>query len=134
MPTTMTMSDFERDAQGRTYADVLSNPAFRDALEDALAVMQQPVVLQRMFDAELHHDRPALAGAIKELEARPAFLKAVQGRTREENPIRRLKMAYGVACRLVMETHAWRKSASDGSLAGVGRWFARARHYERPSA
>lgn len=100
MPTTMTMSDFERDAQGRTYADVLSNPAFRDALEDALAVMQQPLVLQRMFDAELHHVRPALAGAIKELEARPAFLQAVQGRTREQNPIRRLKMAYGVACRL----------------------------------
>lgn len=131
---TLSMTDFERDAQGRTYADVLSNPAFRAALEDALDVMQDPAVLLRMFDAELHHDRPALAGALKDLEARPAFLRAVQGRTREENPIRRLKMAYGVACRLVMEAHAWRKSASDGSLAGVGQWFGRARRYERPSA
>ncbi|MDO9020178.1 MAG: hypothetical protein Q8S73_27200 [Deltaproteobacteria bacterium] len=130
---TITVTDFEKDSQGRTYTDVLSNPVFRAALDEALTFMQQPLVLQRMFDAELHHGRPALAGAVKELERQPAFLRAVQGRTREETPIRRLKMCFGVCCRLVMEAQTWRKTASDGSLAGVGDWFTRARHYAPPS-
>lgn len=63
----MSVADqFAADRQGRRYADVLKQDLFRSIL----AFFDDPERQRRMVESELHHDRPALAGVVRELEHR----------------------------------------------------------------
>jgi hypothetical protein len=101
-----------------------------------------------MEDAELHHDRPALAGVVRELEANPTidrFLNSTDLRR-----TKRFRQAVGVLVRMTMERRGWRRTGRKGSMGvrassrqsdagsqarhntgGLAFWFLRAERYER---
>jgi hypothetical protein len=138
----ITRQDFLSDRQGRTFADVLNAPVVPfDAL---LLFLSDEARQQRMEDSEIHHDRPALAGVIRELEALPeidAYLREVH---LQES--KRFRQATGVLVRMIMERRGWKKTGKKGSLGvraksdralpshntgGLAFWFIRAERYEK---
>ena len=63
--------DFVNDRLGRTFADVLNDPELPfDEVLDFFSVEERQ---RRLEESEIHHDRPALAGVVRELEAQPAI-------------------------------------------------------------
>ncbi len=133
--------DFAEDRQGRTFSDVLNNPA--QPLDEVLAFFSDGDRQRRMEESEVHHDRAALAGVIRESEAYPvidAYFAAV-------HPVetKRFRQAIGVVVRIVMEQRGWRKTGRKGSMGvraaasegqplhntgGLAFWFVRAERYE----
>ena len=67
-PTTVrvTRKGFLEDPQGRTFSDVLDDP--EQPFDEVLTFFSNPERQRRMEDSEVHHDRPALAGVVRELE------------------------------------------------------------------
>jgi len=139
-------TEFTHDHQGRKFSDVMNDP--RISFNAVLVFFDAPERQQRMLESELHHDRPALAGVVKELEALPAvqaFLANYDGHTTT-----RFRQAVGVVVRIVMEKHGWRTTGRKGSLGtrkavapgtttpgayrnsgGLATWFTRAERYTR---
>ncbi len=137
-------NDFSNDRQGRRFKDVLHDSRVNFKL--VLDFFDNPNRQQRMIESELHHDRPPLAGVIKELEVQPdvnAFF-----RTNGSQTTRRFRQAVGVVVRIVMEQHGWKTTGRKGSLGsrkkatfgttspgvnegGLSRWFTRAERYEQ---
>lgn len=141
-PVTVTRARFLQDPQGRTFADVVHDP--EQPFDDVLDFFGNPDRQRRMEDAEIHHDRPPLAGVVRELESIPGvdrFLSTVHPRRSK-----RLRQAIGVLVRIIMEGRGWRKTGRKGSLGvrapasprqpghntgGLAFWFIRAERYER---
>jgi len=135
-------SDFLGDRQGRTFTDVLNDAG--QPFDILLQYFDDEGRQQRMEDSETHHDRPALAGVIRELESLPeidAFLSEVHLQRSK-----RLRQATGVLVRMIMERRGWKKTGKKGSLGvraksdqtrpshntgGLAFWFIRAERYER---
>jgi len=137
----ITRDEFQKDRQGRTFADVLNGAGVPfDAL---LTFFSDAGRQKRMDESEIHHDRPALAGVIRELEAHPdidAYLSEIH---LQES--KRFRQATGVLVRMVMERRGWKKTGKKGSLGvrakadralprhntgGLAFWFIRAERYE----
>ena len=77
MPTTrVTRSDFLEDRQGRTFADVVNDP--QQPFDVVLQFFGDADRQRRMEESELHHDRPPLAGVVRELESQPAIDRFVK--------------------------------------------------------
>ena len=148
MPRAVRISrnEFVKDRQGRTFADVLDDP--EQPFDDVLAFFDDAERQQRMENAETHHDRAALAGVVRELEAQPAIDQFLC--TKEPRRTKRLRQAVGVLVRIIMEQRGWRKTGKKGSLGvranvargtktpgayhntgGLAFWFLRAERYER---
>lgn len=142
----ITRAEFLGDRQGRTFSDVLDDP--EQPLDDVLAFFDDAERQRRMEDAEIHHDRAALSGVVRELEAQPAVNRFLAS----EDPRRtkRLRQAVGVVVRMVMEQRGWKKTGKKGSLGvranvargtttpgayhntgGLAFWFLRAERYEK---
>ncbi|WP_146575243.1 hypothetical protein [Botrimarina hoheduenensis] len=133
--------NFAADRQGRTFSDVLNDPA--QPLDEVLAFFSDGDRQRRMEESEVHHDRAALAGVIREFEAHPsidAYFAAV-------HPVetKRLRQAVGVIVRMIMEQRGWQKTGRKGSMGvrapaaegqplhntgGLAFWFVRAERYE----
>ena len=144
---TITRQDFLQDRQGRTFADV-SNDA-EQPLEAVLEFFNDEARQRRMEESEIHHDRPPLAGVVRELESQPSiddFLSSQHPRR-----TKRLRQAVGVVVRMIMERLGWKKTGKKGSLGvrakiehgtatpgayhntgGLAFWFLRAERYEHP--
>jgi hypothetical protein len=143
----ITRRDFEQDRQGRTFADVLNDPDL--PFDDVLDFFNKEARQHRMEDSEIHHDRPPLAGVVRELESWPS----IDGFLSSQHPERtkRLRQAVGVVVRIIMERRGWKKTGKKGSLGvrakvsrgttapgsyhntgGLAFWFLRAERYERP--
>ena len=142
----ITRAEFLEDRQGRTFSDVLNDP--EQPFDDVLAFFDDAQRQRRMEDAEIHHDRAALSGVVRELEAQPTidqFLSA-----KDPRRTKRLRQAVGVVVRIIMEQRGWRKTGKKGSLGvranvakgttvpgayhntgGLAFWFLRAERYER---
>jgi hypothetical protein len=137
--------DFVQDRQGRTFADVLNAP--EQPLDAVFDFFNDEHRQRRMEESEIHHDRPALAGVVRELESQPAM----DGFLSSKHPRRtkRLRQAVGVVVRMVMERLGWKKTGRKGSLGvrstvspraptpgahhntgGLAYWFLRAERYE----
>ncbi len=137
--------DFLEDRQGRTFADVTNDP--EQPFDRILEFFNDPEHQRRMEDSEIHHDRPALAGVVRELEA----LESVDRFLGDQRPRRtkRLRQVVGVVVRMIMERRGWRKTGRKGSLGvraavsgrttrpgtyhntgGLAFWFLRAERYE----
>ena len=133
---------FLADRHGKTFADVVHDAAA--PFEEVLAFFNDAGRQQRMEDSEVHHDRAALAGVVRELEALPRFqnyLASVGDRRRAA----RLRQAIGVLVRMIMERRGWRTTGKKGSLGvrgpdaqavrhntgGLSLWFLRAERYGR---
>jgi hypothetical protein len=144
---TITRRDFEQDRQGRTFADVLNDAEL--PFNAVLAFFNEESRQLRMEDSEIHHDRPPLAGVVRELESQPS----IDGFLSSQHPERtkRLRQAVGVVVRMIMERRGWKKTGKKGSLGvrakvshgttapgayhntgGLAFWFLRAERYERP--
>lgn len=142
----ITRKDFLEDRQGRTFADVLNDA--EQPFDQVLEFFNDADRQRRMEESEIHHDRPALAGVVRELES----LKPVDRFLGAEHPRRtkRLRQVVGVVVRMVMEGRGWRKTGRKGSLGvraaisgstsrpgtyhntgGLAFWFLRAERYER---
>jgi hypothetical protein len=138
---TITREQFLQHRQGRTFADVLNDP--EQPLDEVLAFFSDPGRQRRMEESEIHHDRPPLAGVVRELESQPKidrFLSTVHVRRSK-----RLRQAIGVVVRMIMEARGWRKTGKKGSLGvraavaprqpshntgGLAFWFIRAERYQ----
>ncbi len=142
----VTRKDFLEDRQGRTFADVLNDP--EQPFDVVLEFFNDQEHQRRMEESEIHHDRPALAGVVRELES----LKAIDRFLGDQHPRRtkRLRQVVGVVVRMIMERRGWRKTGRKGSLGvratvsgrtsrpgtyhntgGLAFWFLRAERYER---
>ncbi len=138
----VTRDDFLEDRQGKTFADVVRDPA--QPFDRVLAFFDDADRQRRMEESELHHDRPPLAGVVRELEWQPdidKFLAGVHARRTT-----RMRQAIGVLVRMIMERRGWQKTGRKGSLGvraaggartpahntgGLAFWFVRAERYER---
>jgi hypothetical protein len=145
MPKSITISrhDFMDDRQGRTFADILQRD--ESPFSEVLLFFNNEARQQRLEDSEIHHDRPALAGVVRELESLPSVHRFL---TSADSSIgKRLRQAVGVLVRIIMERRGWRKTGKKGSLGvratasrkmpnhntgGLALWFLRAERYERP--
>lgn len=141
----ITRKTFLGDRQGRTFSDVLDDP--EQPFDDVLAFFNDGERQQRMEEAEIHHDRPALSGVIRELEAQPTIDRFLGAK--HPHATKRLRQAIGVVVRIIMEQRGWRKAGKKGSLGvraavakgtrtpgayhntgGLAFWFLRAERYE----
>jgi hypothetical protein len=143
--TTMTRQQFLEDRQGRTFADVLNDP--EQPFDQALAFFNDANRQRRMEESEIHHNRPPLAGVVRELES----VEEIDRFLASQHPRRtkRLRQAVGVIVRMVMERRGWKKTGKKGSLGvraareprsskpgsyhntgGLAFWFLRAERYE----
>ena len=145
----ITRQDFLQDRQGRTFADVLNDP--EQPFDEVLQFLNEESRQRRMEESETHHDRPPLAGVVREMESQPAiddFLSSKHPRR-----TKRLRQAVGVVVRMIMERRGWKKTGKKGSLGvrrpivrgtttpgayhntgGLALWFLRAERYKRPDA
>lgn len=141
----VTRKEFRGDRQGRTFSDVLEDA--EQPFDDVLAFFNSPERQRRMEEAEIHHDRPALSGVIREFEAQPSIDRFLE--TRDPRRTKRLRQAVGVVVRIIMEQRGWTKTGKKGSLGvrapvakgtrtpgayhntgGLAFWFLRAERYE----
>lgn len=137
--------EFTTDRQGRTFADVLKDT--RIPFVEVLQFFDNPDRQRRMVESELHHDRPALAGVIKEFEQQPDVRQFFENE--DGHSTVRFHQAVGVIVRIVMEGHGWKTTGRKGSLGsrkavapgttvggayqnegGLSKWFTRAERYE----
>jgi hypothetical protein len=143
----VTRQRFLADRQGRTFADVINDEG--QPFAAVLEFFADPERQRRMEEAEIHHDRPPLAGVVRELECEheiDRFLASAHPRRSK-----RLRQAVGVVVRMIMEERGWKKTGKKGSLGvratrqphssspgsyhntgGLAFWFLRAERYERP--
>jgi hypothetical protein len=142
----ITRKEFLEDRQGRTFADVLNDA--EQPFDHVLEFLNDKDRQRRMEDSEIHHDRPALAGVVRELES----LEPVDRFLGTQHPRRtkRLRQVVGVLVRMIMEGRGWKKTGRKGSLGvrapiagrtsrpgsyhntgGLAFWFLRAERYER---
>ena len=68
---TITRKEFVNDRQGRTFADVVNDP--EQPFAEVLEFFNDEDRQRRMEESETHHDRPPLAGVVRELESQPAI-------------------------------------------------------------
>jgi hypothetical protein len=131
---------FLKDLQGRTFSDVVKDPE-----QPFLAVLEffnNGERQRRMEESEIHHDRPPLAGIVRELELEPIINQFLSKVHIQKN--KRLRQAIGVVVRIIMEARGWQKTGRKGSLGvragsdpsqpshntgGLAFWFIRAERY-----
>ncbi len=142
----VTRKRFLEDSQGRRFADVLDDP--EQPFDEVLAFFSDAERQRRMEDSEIHHNRPALAGVVREFESLPAVDRFLA--SQDPRRTKRLRQAVGVVVRMVMQQRGWKKTGRKGSLGvrapiakgtrtpgvypntgGLAFWFLRAERYER---
>jgi hypothetical protein len=141
--TIVTRREFLADRQGRTFADVLNDP--EQPFAEVLDFFNDEARQRRMEESEIHHDRPPLAGVVRELESLPAFHDFLCSMPAHRS--KRLRQAVGVVVRMIMERRGWKKTGKKGSLGvrkvapaeavespchnsgGLSLWFLRAECY-----
>ena len=97
---------------------------------------------RRMEESEIHHDRPPLAGIVRELESIPILDRAL-AEPFNKNSLR-FRQSIGVLMRMIMEGRGWSKTGRKASLGvradkdasdyshntgGLAFWFIRAERY-----
>lgn len=126
------MEQIEADPQVKRYKDVLKSETVLNAVEDVGEFFERPDIVRRMIESETHHDRPAIAGVVQELEAL-IVEQSVAGIERGEmkgwpSPTRRNQLI-GVIIRIVMEAKGWKPTGKKGSLVGLSTMFKRGERY-----
>ncbi len=134
-------AEFLKDPQGKTFNDVVEDPA--QPFEAVLEFFEDAQRQRRMEESEIHHDRPPMAGIVRELESLPEVDKFLSGVHRRRSM--RLRQAKVLLGRMIMERRGWKKTGRKGSLGvrvarvektpahnkgGLAFWFVRAERYE----
>lgn len=136
----ITREKFLEDLQGRTFSDVAHDP--EQPFDAVLDFFNDDIKQRRLEESEIHHDRPPLAGVVRELESHPAIDRCL-AETNTQRSLR-LRQAIGVLVRIIMESRGWQKTGRKGSLGvranknqwkfthnsgGLAFWFIRAERY-----
>jgi hypothetical protein len=144
MTMPMTASDFLEDKGGRLFAKVAADPDLD--FTGLLGFLQDPARVQRMKDAELHHDRPALAGVVRELESPANFGGYVASLSPSAR--QRFNQCVGYIIKLIMLSQGWIPAGRKGALGrrdterpgayvntetSFSRYFIRAERYTPPT-
>lgn len=139
---TITREIFLKNLQGRTFSDVANDP--NQPFDAVIEFFNDPGRQRRMEESEIHHDRPPLAGVVRELESHPAIDRSLAETLTQRS--KRLRQAVGVLVRIIMEARGWQKAGRKGSLGvrtnkistesnhntgGLAFWFIRAERYIR---
>jgi hypothetical protein len=124
----MLEDEFRSDTQGRRYADMLAKSGF----DLVLAFFDDPDRQRRMIESELHHDRPAFAGVIREFEQHTGINAFFRSLSVKESV--RSRQAIGLIVRIVMVRLGWRPSGKRGSLTGLSERFSRSERYVMTAA
>ena len=137
----ITLEKFLEDIQGRRFSDVVKDP--KQSFAEVLEFFNNENRQRRMEEAEIHHDRPPLAGVVRELESHPAIDRSLSDIQSQRS--KRLRQAIGVVVRIIMQSRGWQKTGRKGSLGvrnskyqpelnhntgGLAFWFIRAERYE----
>lgn len=140
----ITCEKFLNDIQGRTFSDVVNDP--EQPFESVLAFFNDDARQRRMEESEIHHDRPPLAGVVREFESVSVFNRSLAETTNPRS--KRLRQAVGVIVRMIMQARGWQKTGRKGSLGvrnpkkgtrfnhntgGLAFWFIRGERYVRKS-
>jgi hypothetical protein len=144
----ITRQQFLEDRQGRTFTDVLNDP--EQPFDQMLDFFNSAYRQRRMEESEVHHNRPPLAGVVRELESVAAIDRFLA--TMHPRRTKRLRQAVGVVVRMIMELRGWQRTGKKGSLGvrasrgdhsarpgayhntgGLAFWFLRAERYELAS-
>lgn len=144
----LTREDFLKHRLGRTFSDVVHDSDLD--FDRVLAFFSDENRQRRMEESEIHHDRPAFAGVVRELEAQEVVTQYFAAQ--HPRLTKRFRQAVGVIVRMIMEGRGWRKTGRKGSLGvraavargttrpgayyntgGLAFWFLRAERYELPS-
>lgn len=94
-------SEFVSSRLGRPFSGVLPE----DLLKRLLVFLMDNRRIRRMDDAEIHHDRPAVAGVIVEIESHPEFREVLS------NP--EFRKALGAMVFFLMTKRGWRPACYD---------------------
>lgn len=141
------LQDFLDEPQGKTYKDVVNDT--RISFQIVIDFFNRQDIQARLEGSELHHDRPPLAGVVREFEAVPAVDDFFQ--SNDAHTTQRFRQAVGALVRMHMEGSNWSKTGRKGSLgtrgkvppgtttpgayqntSGISKWFTRAERYEPP--
>src|SRR5690349_16248624 len=144
---TMTRAAFLENRLGKAFSDVVNDP--QQPFDEVLEFFNNEDRQRRMEESELHHDRPPLAGVVRELESLPEIDRFLA--TQHPRRAKRLRQAVGVVVRILMERRGWQTTGKKGSLGvravraahstspgsyhntgGLAFWFLRAERYRRP--
>ena len=138
---TITPKIFLSDIQGRRFGDVANDPD--QPFAAVLEFFNNDDRQRRMEESEIHHNRPPLAGVVRELESLPAIDRYLAEIHTQKS--KRLRQAIGVVVRMIMLNRGWRNTGRKGSLGvraakkcsspihntgGLAFWFIRAERYE----
>jgi hypothetical protein len=138
----ITREKFLEDLQGRTFSDVVKDP--EQPFDAVLEFFNDENRQRRMEESEIHHDRPPLAGVVRELESHPDIDRSLAETQTQRS--KRLRQAVGVVVRIIMQARGWQKAGRKGSLGvragkipsesnhnsgGLAFWFIRAERYVR---
>ncbi len=138
---TITLEKFLEDIQGRRFSDVVNDP--EQSFVQVIEFFNSENIQRRMEESEIHHDRPPLAGVVRELESHPAIDRSLSDIRTQRS--KRLRQAIGVVVRMIMQSRGWQKTGRKGSLGvrnakkqpeinhntgGLAFWFIRAERYE----
>lgn len=140
----ITRASFLADTTGRRFGDVVKDSSVPFDL--LINFFNRRDIRNRMRDSELHHDRPAFAGVVREFEHQDEVGRFLGGT--DGHFTRRLRQAVGVLVRLAMEDMGWKTSGHKGSLgrrapvpprttrpgayvnsSGLARWFTLSERY-----
>ena len=141
-------AQFRQDRQGRSYGDVFADS--RINFSAILTFLDTADCERRLIESEIHHDRPALAGVIRELEAMPDVHDFF--RTNDGHTTMRFRQAVGVAVGLLMKKNGWETTGNQAllgtradvpprttipgayhNISGLALWFSSAERYTPPT-
>lgn len=96
--------------------------------------LDDPARIQRLEDAEIHHDRPALAGVARELGA--VFDSQARAADRPGRPghwhVHILAKIAGFVVTLIMIDRGWRPIEGKKGSISLVTWITRAQRFEPP--
>lgn len=136
----ISIQDFLSDSQGKKYKDVFNDTRINFSL--LIDFFNNPEIIKRLEDSEIHHKRPALAGVIVELEKIPEI--NIFFTTNDPNTTLRFRQTVGVLVKLHMLQNGWETTNTKGSLGSrnpaqkhlntdgsLSTWFSKAEHYKK---
>lgn len=123
--------DVLADPHARRFADVLRKHP--EEVEVVLAIINEHDVARRLVESEIHHDRPAFAAVVRQIEG-DALLAPLLAR--RSSDALRFRQLCGVLVKLKMTRLGWSTTGSKGSLAAIAKVFRQAERYvpsEKPA-
>ena len=144
----VTLKEFEDDRLGVRYPDIYGMKRNDESaikgkfdFQRVIDFFNGPERIRRMEESEIHHDRPALAGVVREFEN----LNYINSYFKENDPryTIRLKQAVGILVKLHMEKRGWHTTGIKGiigtrgadkqaeNVSGLSKWFKSSERYRK---